>query len=214
MGTEFYSYCTEVLSKIRKNSTFVTVSHYTNNEGQVADYSICFHIDYIKAVRTSKDLLEKYQPVAKDIQMVGTTPRFSLDDLVQARQELIASYQMSLTGNNPLATSAHAYQEIKGQDEELIPGVKLHTSQDLLHLWGFCIHRRVILPGREKEDRRGPKTVAKDMLRKMVPLGRFSQFKLSPGKFEKLVVERITIREEDVIRKTSSSLYNNYNKVG
>ncbi len=204
--TNFRSYCTDVLSRVRKNSTFMTIHHYTNNNGQVADYSVCFHIDYIRAIRTSLNLLEKFHPNKTHIQKVGSTELFTLNDLLLAREELLASFQMSLRGDNPLATSAHAYEHVLSESQEIVPGVKLHTEQDLLHVWGFCVHYRVILPGAEKEDRRWSKTIAKDMLRSMLPIGKFVQFKLAPGRFERLVVQNMTVTDEDVIRNAASSI--------
>lgn len=200
--TIFRSEATKILSEIRKNSTFLTVHHYVNNFGEISDYSIAFHVNYLNAVQRAKNLLEAYQPTSEDC----LNRPYTVDHLRVARDELIPSFGMTIDGYNPLATSADAYEEIMDQDKVLIPGVKLHKEQDILHLWGFRLHKRVVFPGNYPKDNRQLKTIAKDELRSMSPLGRFGQFKLMPGKFMKFVVEGLTVKERDVIRESLEKL--------
>ena len=201
--TQFHSECTRVLSEIRRNATFLTVHHYLNNFGELSDFSCCFHVNYLNAIRRAKDLLEAYEPKTEDC--IGKL--YSVDHLRTARLELIESYGMTMEGNNPLATSAHAYDEIVDpSDGQVIPGIKLHRDQDILHIYGFGLHKRVLLPGNYPPDNRYLKTMAKDALRNMSPLGRFVQFRLEPGRFRKLVVEGLTIKEQDVIRESHRRL--------
>lgn len=197
----FPSEATRILSTVRPNTTFLTVHHYMNNYGEISDFSICFHVNYINAVKRAKKLLEEYMPSRNDC----LKKPYSIDHLSRARDELIYSYGNTLKGNNPEATSAHAYSEIKHANE-IIPGIKLHNNQDIIHLWGFKLHKRIIMPGTYPIDNRMPKTIAKDDLRNRTPLGNFTQYKLTEGKFYKLVVEGLTIKEEDVIRDRFAEL--------
>ena len=116
---------------------------------------------------------------------------------------------MSLTGYNPLATSFHAYDKVKVNNIPIV-GTKLHRDQDILHIYGFCFNKRVIIPGNYPPDNRHLKTIAKDDLRALTPLGSFVQFKLCPGRFYKISVDGITAKEDDVIRYLENNLVYRY----
>lgn len=202
MPTTFKSECTEKLATLRPHATFLTVHHYTNNFGEIADFSIVFHVNYLKSVERAYALVRNFKPGLEHTRKKD----FTISDLMVARAELLQSYSWTLSGDNPLATSAHAYTTVLNEDGEEIPGIKLHMDQDLLHLWGFGVHKRVLKSGTYPPDRRLALTKAKDALRQMSPLGRFRQFRLQPGRFKKLVVQCLTIKEEEVVRRAHNSL--------
>lgn len=202
MKTSFQSRCTRELASLRRGATFLSVQHYINNFGEVSNFSICFHVSYQNALQKAIDLLHDYEPTAQDC----VDKPYSPGHLASAKFELLDSHKMSLSGNNPLATSAHAYDAVVDHDRQPIDGIKLHREQDILHLWGFLVHKVVLIPGQYPPDNRHLLTRAKDDLRAMTPLGNFRQFKLGPAKFEKFVVQGITIREEDCIREYSSKI--------
>lgn len=194
---EFRSEATRVFSEIKKGSTFLTVHHYLNNFGEISDFSIVFHVSYRNAVQRSLDLLKTMQFSLDDC----TGKPYTFLELSSARMELMDSFRMTLNGHNPLATSVKAYSHVDDGYGYPISGVKLHDKQDILHLNGFRVHRNVLLKGNYPLDKRAAKTLAKSDLRDKLPVGRYVQFKLTPGKFHKLVVAGITLREEDVVRQ-------------
>lgn len=200
--SDFRSEATRVLSEIKKGSTFLTVHHYLNNFGEISDFSIVFHINYINAVSRSLELLEGYSVNREDAVNRPYTHR----ELEVARKELLESFRMTLDGNNTLAKSADSYVRVNNGEGQPIPGIKLHESQDILHLIGFRVHKNILLKGKYPPDNRAAKTIAKDDLRSRLPVGRFTQFKLTPGKFRSLVVNGMTINEEDVLRQSMDSL--------
>lgn len=199
---EFRCEATRALSEIKKGSTFLTVRHYMNNFGEICDFSVVFHVSYRNAVTRSLELLQGYTPSHSDC--LGKP--YLLSELFTARAELLYSFKMTLEGHNPLATSADAYSQVDDGKGSAISGVKLHDKQDILHLNGFRVYRNVLLKGNYPEDRRMPKTVAKDDLRDRLPIGRYVQFKLTPGKFRSLIVAGITIREQDVVREIMNKM--------
>jgi len=198
---EFQSTATEILSSIRPSATFLTIHKYLNNFGELSDYSICFHVDYLHAVKRSHALLEKYQP---SLYEVAKRP-FSINHLDLAKQELLLSFSQTLSGHNPNYTGKNAYAQVS-YDHHQIPGLKYHISQDTIHLWGFIVFKRTILPGTYPTDQRKPLTQAKEYLRKLTPVGKFRQFKLQQHKFHKLVVENFSLSELDFVRKSLNSL--------
>lgn len=200
--SDFRSEATRVLSEIQKGSTFLTVHHYLNNFGEISDFSIVFHINYLKAVARSAELLTAYSPTREDASNRPYTHR----ELEISKKELLESFKMTMAGNNTLAKSAHSYSRVDNGEGQPISGVKLHDSQDILHLIGFRVHKNILLKGKYPPDNRAAKTIAKDDLRSRLPVGRFTQFKLTPGKFRSLVVSGMTIEEEDVLRQGMENL--------
>lgn len=199
--SEFRCEATRVLSEIKKGSTFLTVHHYLNNFGEISDFSVVFHINYRNAVLKSSELLRWHQPSLEEC--FGKP--YTLGELSSARMELLDSFQMTLDGANPLATSIKAYSAVDNGFGQ-INGIKLHDKQDILHLNGFRVHRNILMKGNYPLDKRSAKTIAKDDLRDRLPVGRYVQFKLTPGKFRKLVVAGMTLREEDVVRQAMSGV--------
>lgn len=185
----FRQNCISELSKIRKNATFLTIHRYINEYSEVSDFSITFHVNYKNALNRSKEILTNYRPDFKDCDH----GKFTFNDLLQAKEELLNSFDMSLTGYNPLYTCHGVYEQIIGADGKPIPGIKLHSAQGYLHLEGFRTHKKILIPGIYPADSRFPLTKAKDYLRSKVPIGSWGQFKLSPGRFERFVVEKRTV---------------------
>lgn len=193
----FRSEVTAALADLRKGSTFLTVHHYINNFAEISDYSIVFHVDYLNAVKRSAELLEGYNFSYGDAEGRNYTHR----ELIVAKKELLDSFNMTIAGHNHLSTNASAYSKIDDGDGTPINGVKLHDEQDILHLNGFRVHKKVLLAGNYPVDNRAAKTIAKDDIRARLPVGRYVQFKLTPGKFSKLVVNGMSITEDDVLRQ-------------
>lgn len=199
----FKSEATRVLSEIRKGSTFLTVHNYLNNFGEVSDFSVVFHINYRNSVAKSFELLEKYRPKKNDT--IGR--QYNLDELSSARIDLLDSFKRTLNGSSRSMTE-NVYSFVNDGNGDPIDGVKLHKKQDVLHLNGFKVHKKVISDGFYSIDNRSSRAVAMAELKSKLPIGRYSQFKLTPGKFTKLVVSGITLLEEDVVRNAMNKNLN------
>lgn len=200
--SEFRCEATRILGELKKNSTFLTIHGYKNNFGEVADFSIVFNVNYINALLNSKQLLQNHKVYKKHT--YGKS--FDINQLQAAKAEILASIEASLKGKNPAATSAAAYSRVENEYGSLVPGIKLHDREDILHLFGMKVHKRVIIPGIYPKDNRLPTTVAKDELRELLPIGKFVQFKLFPGRFTKLVICNLSINDNQVIRENLNTL--------
>lgn len=198
---EFRCEATRILSELRRDATFLTVRHYMNNFSEICDFSIVFHISYKNAVQKSADLLSVYKPSNEDA--VGRP--YTRRELEVAKVELLDSFRLTLAGNNPLAKSGHVYSRIDN-GEGIIPGIKLHDTQDIIHLNGLRIWKNILLKGKYPPDNRAAKTIAKADLRSRLPIGRYVQFKLTPGKFRQLNVAGMTIKEDDVVREIMNGM--------
>lgn len=195
---EFRSECTSKLATLRPHATFLTVHHYQNVEkvGKIADWSIVFHVSYRNALLRSIEVLKQFQPTPEYCQ----GKYFNCDLLEIARKELLYSYRLSLDGKN-YSHSAKSYDNVTDAYGRVIPGIKLHRRQDLLHLMGFVVHSRIIQREVRPPAEHNRLTYAKKDLEWKTPLHRFVQFRLEPARFDKLVVANLTIPDYEVIRQ-------------
>jgi len=169
------------LAKLRPSSTFLSVIGYRNEHSEVADYSIVFHISYENALKRSILALE------------SIVPSDYLE--VQAKRELVDGYSQSLA--KMAITSVEeiddAYTRFFDENGDYIKGVKLHTKTDTLHLYGLLNAKRIIVPGQYQASNKRPLTIAKDKLRKLCPVSRFRQFRLSADHVERISVENLSL---------------------
>ncbi len=159
------------LADLKNSATFLTLSQYTNEAKEVADYSIIFNISYKNALKRSINALTKIET---------TSP---LQEL--AKQQLIKSYLNSLEDVDNVGPG---YDKVKNTYGEYIKGLKRHVESDILYLFGFINFKRVIVPGSYKTRVRQDLTIAKDELRKNLPVSRFRQFILSPNTLKYITV--------------------------
>lgn len=197
---QFISKATKVFNQIDTHAQFIVIHNYTNNYGEVSTFSLCWRISYENACLHSLGILKNLKPTIKDV--VGKP--YTLVHYKAALEELIESFTDTITlgaGNNPRATSAHAYDWVADKHGKHIPGVKIHREQDVLHLTNvYRLNKIVHVPGVYPEVHSAFKTLAKNDLRQLLPLRKFGQFKLEEGRFEKMVVSKITLVEEDMLR--------------
>lgn len=175
----------ETLATIRPSSTFLSIRGYTSaTSGEKADHTICFHMSYQHALEKSIAALEAVIPA---------------DDLeAQAKGELLASYGKSLdkVKSEPLEVVGDHYDRIVLDNGEHLRGVKVHRESGDLHIFGLAMAKKVLTPGTYKEVKSRPLTIAKDKLRKGLPVERFRQFIVKPGTYEAIRVEGMEVLPE------------------
>jgi hypothetical protein len=171
----------EALSKLRPSSTFLTIRGYSNDHGEVADYSIIFHINYRSALERSL------------LQLESIVPENDLE--AQAKKELITSYKTSLEKMDtiPLEEAEENYTYFKDENGHPIKGVKLHKENNTLYLYGLVVHKRVLIPGNYKEVKSRPLTLAKNKLKRDLSVNKFRQFKILPSQIEEINVEHLSM---------------------
>jgi len=171
----------EELSKLRSSATFLSLLGYRNDHSEVADYSIVFHMSYENALKRSLLVLE------------SVVPTDALHAL--AKQELLDGYAKSLNkiAITPIEEIEDAYTRFFDSDGNYIKGVKLHTETDTLHLYGLVNSKRVLIPGQYPTRNRRDLTKAKDELRKLCPVEKFRQFKITPAQVDRISVEHLSL---------------------
>lgn len=166
----------QILSNIRPDSTFLSLKKYRNANNEVADYQIIFHASYENAIKRSISFLEGYQ-VDGDIEN-------------QAKSELLASFHATLSkGEDEVAG---VYERVFGDNGKPIKGVKVHKENGTAYIFGMLHNKFVYQAGIYKPVNKANLTMAKDRLRKMVPVSRFRQFIVKPGSCEEIKVENLS----------------------
>ena len=169
------------LAKLKPTATFLTLSKYKSNEGQVADYNIVFHISYKSAIERSIIAL---QAMSLDTDIEQT-----------AREELLASFNNSLVKmeETPIEEDEETYTHFFDNDGKPVKGIKLHRGTNTLHLYGSVVNKKVYVEGNYKKVNSRPLTIAKNKLRAKTPVGNFRQFKLVPNQVERISVQHISL---------------------
>jgi len=169
------------LGKLRSAATFLTLSGYKSESGEVANYSIVFNMSYENALNRSIQTLKDY------------VPENELE--ITAKKELLDSFNKSLEKIKitPVEEIDDNYTHFQDEDGKFIKGVKLHEKTDTLHLYGLIVHKKVLTPGTYKEVKSKPLTLAKDKLRKMCSVSKFRQFKIVPEQLEFIAVNNISL---------------------
>lgn len=168
------------LGKLRPSSTFLSIKGYRNQYGEVANYNIAFHINYKNALERSLIQLESY------------VPEDDLED--EAREKILNSLKKSLdNSNNSEDKKDSAYLHFSDDKGNLIKGVKLHIDTNTLHLYGFVVHKKVIMPGIYPKVNQKPLTKVSNNLRSKLPVGKFRQFRIHPSQVESISVENLSL---------------------
>lgn len=177
-----------IFNQIRPSSTMLAIRGYRNNFDELADYSLVFHVNYLNAIKRSKQIIEQYKPLS------------GLEKI--ARSELLESYAETLSGKgNSRDTSSHAYEPIIDGTGEAVNGVRWHSNYTRVYLYGFICFKRVITPGNYPEVNHEPLTMSKNKLRALTPSNKFRQFILIDGRFDKVDVEKMQLTHLDLIRE-------------
>ena len=172
------------LSKLRPSSTFLTLKGYRNAAAEISDYSIVFNVSYENSLKKSILLLKDLIP-SDDIEAL-------------AKEQLIVSYEKSLLSleSTPFEELEDNYIHFKDESGKYIKGVKYHKASNTTHLYGFIVHKKVIIPGSYAKVKSSPLTLAKTKLGKLVPVTKFRQFKIVPEQLDYISVNNLTLLPE------------------
>ncbi|KKN60286.1 hypothetical protein LCGC14_0533360 [marine sediment metagenome] len=186
----FKEYCIRVFSHVSPGSTFLSIRNYKNNWDERSDFSVCFHIDYLNAVRRSFEIVESFKPNRSHTKNNSLTVR----SLKSARDDILQSFVLTLGGMNPNYTCEGVYDPILGSDNKPIQGIKLHPGQNVVHINALKFRKKILKQGSYPAVNSSKETIAKRFIMKMTPLSNLVQFKLVPGRFDELTVKRMKIK--------------------
>lgn len=145
-----------------KGCRFASLTYTAKESGETARHTVLLGFSYRAAVEKSLLDLEIRRPDLTGIDLI-------------AADELIASFQDTLAGTQTGYTKADVYADTA------IPGLKVNTNDDSLQLFGLTQSKVVIVPGTFKVVKSAEKTIAKNKLRKNLPVGKFREYALDAG---------------------------------
>lgn len=154
---------------------FASFVYTSVSTGEVARYTLQLGFDYRKCLEKSRLALEIDSPALTGIE-------------AQAAAELMASIDASLAGTQEGYTKADTYVDARDSTGKVVPGLKKNVNDGSLQIFGLLHSKVQIAPPtiERKEVKSRPLTIAKNKLRKDLPIGKFREFAL-----ENLSVARI-----------------------
>lgn len=157
----------EQLSKVGPSATFLSLKHYKDSYGNISDYQINFHINYLSAVARSKKMMSNYNPESQFER--------------RAKAELIESFEKSLS--HPKNDETYI---------NILPGIKMHKENNTIYVFGL-VTKHVPIFTVSTPPMRNPYQEIKHKLRSQCPVGKFRQFIISKHNVQKLIVGNMEI---------------------
>ena len=117
--------------------------------------------------------------------------QYLCDEAQKAKDELLVSFNRTLevgAGQNEAYTHSAARRGGEGTYEHFGHGLKVHLESGDIHVQGVEVSRVVVQDGSYKPKRSKAKTLAKDELRRRLPLGKWRQLVLRRGKFQSVII--------------------------
>jgi hypothetical protein len=157
----------DTLSNIT-TSKFASFTYKSKSDGGVARYTLVLGISYINLLESSKLELE--------IRLAAN--EFTGIDLTAAK-EVLASINKSLEAHKN-GTQNDDYTK-KGQYTNIGGGVNVNNEDNSFQVFGLVQSKVVLIPGTKKNVKSAPLTIAKNNIRKLLPISKFREFAFDFG---------------------------------
>jgi hypothetical protein len=151
-----------------KTPRFVSFRNYPNKQGEISNYLVNLGVNH-------KHLLEEDLIVLSFL----STEDFDFPEIAQpyatkAYDELITSLTKNVSDDKEDHTTASKAQ--LDTYTTVLPNVKVHNETGEVYITGHVIRKTVIQPGEYKPTNKRPKTIAKDVMRKIFKTSKYRQF--------------------------------------
>ena len=144
------------------NCRFASLTYTSKESGEKARHTVLLGFNYRTSIENSLATLEVVRPFLKDIDAI-------------AADELLLSFRKTLDGTQDGYTKAETYADTS------VKGLKVNTVDNSLQLFGLVQSKVVLVPGVHKPVNSAPKTIAKNAIRKLLPVGKFREYALDAG---------------------------------
>lgn len=141
---------------------FASLTYTAKESGEVARHTVLLGFNYKTSVEKSLLELEILRPSLTGIDAI-------------AADELLTSFRKTLDGTQDGYTKAETYKDTA------IRGLKVNTVDNSLQLFGLTQSKVVLVPGTFKTVKSAEKTIAKNKLRRELPVGKFREYALDSG---------------------------------
>lgn len=146
---------------------FASFVYQSKSTGEIARYTIQLGFSYRNCLEKSKLDLE-----------IELANLHGLDK--QAADELLNSFAASLNGTQENYTKEHVYEDVTDSSGKTVQGIKRNINDNTLQVFGLLHSKVQIAPPtiEDKPVKSRPLTIAKNKLRKDLPVGKFREFAL------------------------------------
>ena len=142
---------------------FASFVYTAKSSGEVARHTVLLGFSYMNSVQASlNQLREMFNSLTDPLGY-------------QAAGELIESFNATLNGTQTGFTKAGQYIPTG------VSGLNVNSTDGSLQLYGLAQSKTVIIDGTHKVVKSAPLTIAKNELKKKLPLGKFREFALDVG---------------------------------
>lgn len=169
-----------IISQI-KTPSFVRIVNYSNDKGEVANYTLNLGIRYENAKESDSVFLLDTENINKvDFGTVAHASHEAWNEMLEAC----------------LAPTKQTINRSEGQSDAyvtLCPNVRLHIGEQRIFIYGFVVSKEVIVPGTYKAVNSSAKTIAKRKIDKHLKASQFRQFAFDRLQSVKVKGEEIEI---------------------
>jgi len=146
---------------------FASFTYQSKSTGEIARYTIQLGFSYRNCLEKSKLALE-----------IESASLNGLDK--QAADELLNSFVASLNGTQENYTKQDIYADVTDSSGKTVQGIKRNINDGSLQIFGLLHSKVQITPPtiEDKPVKSRPLTIAKNKLRKELPVGKFREFAL------------------------------------
>lgn len=158
----------DLIATTAAKTRLMVITYTTAKTGEVARYTLIPGASFANLYTGDLKVLEAL--------FARLNRMFPASIYTKAAGELLSSRAVSMEGgigNNPAATSAHAYTQVA-------PGLKVHNDTGHLHVTGVLVKKITLTPGVHKPVKSSDLTKAKNRIRRRLPSGKIRQFPM-PG---------------------------------
>lgn len=170
----------ELIEKLKTITgvSFVSVV-YTNEQNEKQHTLFNVGVNYEKA--KAKDL-----EYLKNLDITELNSDLSADLLMEATQSLINDFEKTISK-----------EKVKKDNFiHLTNGLKQHTENNELYVYGMLVHKTVLSEGEYKEVNSKPLTIAKNLIRKNLKTSKYRQYKIGKAEQFKIKGDTIVFGEE------------------
>jgi hypothetical protein len=167
----------KAIAKSKNGVTFLSISNYTNKNGEIANHLINLGAKYETAKQKDIEFLRNFNVTDLDFKSEYTK-------IETARTELLQSFLTPNENRSNGQIDAYTFISV---------GLKVHNETGLLYIYGLRANKTVLQKGTYKEVKSSELTIAKNEIRKHLKTGQFTQYAIEVGNTIKCIGETLEL---------------------
>ncbi len=187
MDQKIIAEITKAVTKI-KGCQFASLTYLSKTAGELARYTANFGFSYHQIVEKSITELEIL--IRENENVWDATWKLAASELMASFKETIAAHARG---------EQNAAYTKKGQYIPLGGGANLNVADNTIQLFGLVLTKKVLVEGVYPKVNSAPKTVAKNKIRKLLPVGNFREFAMDLSQVEQMKINGSVIEIPDKV---------------